>query len=377
MREILQTECLFLHPFERLKAINVSPEYVLDDVVYFLFGYQLDEISDFLADPDESHFYPCTLYTLTTMSVASSSSLHAFRTSLRPSFRPLSTYSPIIEDPLIFRRPPRPETPTFFTGRPTYHSAISSLSSALSSAKSQLRSSHIYPLPSTLTSPQAPRASWHSAPVLSNLLGTQLRTNSHRRILDLLNELHFLRHIADLSDQPGVVQELSGVLGRYEREQKKSGDGGAEGEKRQEVDEWGRAYGMGRRKESSARVWIIPSKSGRQYLDTETDATSSTMEPEAEILINHSPLSAHFPRITDRETVLRPLRISGLLGAFNVFALARGGGTSGQAGAVGLALARALVVMRAETEEVLQRGEPLAACLYDIHMELTIQMVRS
>lgn len=231
------------------------------------------------------------------------------------------------------------------------------MEAALTSAQASLRSEHIYPLPTTLQTPQPPRAAWHPAPILSNLLGTQLRTNSHRRILDLLNELHTLRHIASLSEQPDVSNSLDVVLEKYEREERGRVEGG---EKRSEVDEWGRAYGMGRRKESSARVWIIPSQSGRKLLDLETESSGSAMvgeDVQAEILINHLPISSHFPRVTDRETVLRPLRLSGLIGAFNVFALARGGGTSGQAGAVGLALARALVVMRNETEDVLLKGE--------------------
>lgn len=170
----------------------------------------------------------------------------------------------------------------------------------------------------------------------------------------------------------GVENQLDVVLEKYEREEGGRLEGG---EKKSEVDEWGRAYGMGRRKESSARVWIIPSKSGRQLLDVEAEnevesgmeisTTEGAGDIQAEILVNHLPLSSHFPRVTDRETVLRPLRLSGLLGAFNVFALARGGGTSGQAGAVGLALARAVVVMRSETEAVLQKGELDMNTTYD------------
>jgi ribosomal protein S9 len=47
---------------------------------------------------------------------------------------------------------------------------------------------------------------------------------------------------------------------------------------------------------------------------------------------------------------------SGLLGGYNVFALVRGGGTSGQAGAVGLAMARALAILREDVKDVLTAG---------------------
>lgn len=316
------------------------------------------------------HLAPVSISHLIAMSIASSSStpLRALRGALRPAFSIphacLNTYTPArpTDDVTIFARP-RPPSPTFFTGRPTYHSALETLNAAVTEAQASLRAAHVFPLPSSLPSPQPPAAAFHSASTLSRLLGTELRTNSHRKIMDILNELHSLRYIAELSDQPAVVDQLDGVLKTYERPD--TGRGESSGTKAEnEVDQWGRAYGMGRRKESSARVWIVPSAAGRKYLDADPDTTSVSLgdndgpltESPAEVLVNHIPLSLHFPRITDRETILRPLRLSGLLGAFNVFALTRGGGTSGQAGAVGLALARALVVMRPETYDVLHRG---------------------
>ena len=60
--------------------------------------------------------------------------------------------------------------------------------------------------------------------------------------------------------------------------------------------------------------------------------------------------------MTDRERVLRPLKITGLLGAFNVFAIARGGGTTGQSGSVSLGIARALVVHVPEVQFILRKG---------------------
>jgi small subunit ribosomal protein S9 len=63
----------------------------------------------------------------------------------------------------------------------------------------------------------------------------------------------------------------------------------------------------------------------------------------SEILINNTPLASYFPLPADRERVVRPLRIAGLLGAYNVFSIVRGGGMSGQSGAVALGIAKGLV----------------------------------
>jgi len=141
----------------------------------------------------------------------------------------------------------------------------------------------------------------------------------------------------------------------YEREER---DEGVEAkEVKSKIDESGRAYATGRRKESSARVWMIPTKEASNILDqAKTETEGEATIPTTQVLINHLPLATHFEKTSDRDTVLRSLRITGLLGGYNVFALVRGGGTSGQAGAVGLAMARALAILREDVKEVLTAG---------------------
>jgi hypothetical protein len=56
------------------------------------------------------------------------------------------------------------------------------------------------------------------------------------------------------------------------------------------------------------------------------------------------------------------------LGGYNVFALVRGGGTSGQAGAVGLAMARALAILREDVKEVLTAGESTVLKVWSVMM---------
>lgn len=69
------------------------------------------------------------------------------------------------------------------------------------------------------------------------------------------------------------------------------------------------------------------------------------------------------PHVDDRERVVRPFRVAGLIGAFNVFALVRGGGTTGQSGAVTLGIAKALAAHAPEVEPILRKGMLLAVVL--------------
>ncbi|GIX32165.1 MAG: 30S ribosomal protein S9 [Lysobacterales bacterium] len=82
-------------------------------------------------------------------------------------------------------------------------------------------------------------------------------------------------------------------------------------------------YGTGRRKTSTARVFLRPG-TGR-------------------ITVNDRPLDEFFGRETASMIVRQPLVLTQLSDRFDVYATVSGGGLSGQAGAIRLGLARALV----------------------------------
>lgn len=89
-----------------------------------------------------------------------------------------------------------------------------------------------------------------------------------------------------------------------------------------EIDSRGRSYGRGSRKSAQARVWIQPG--------------------EGEVVVNRREFSSYFCLESDREKILGPFVATSTCGSFDVVAQVRGGGTSGQAGAIRLGLARAL-----------------------------------
>lgn len=91
-------------------------------------------------------------------------------------------------------------------------------------------------------------------------------------------------------------------------------------------------YGTGRRKSSTARVFIRPGN-GR-------------------ILVNARPVDEYFGRETARMIVRQPLEVAGALDRFDITVTVKGGGSSGQAGAIRHGIARALV----DYDETLRSG---------------------
>ncbi|OXH28336.1 hypothetical protein J008_04480 [Cryptococcus neoformans] len=293
---------------------------------------------------------------MTFRSTSSILSLRSLAASFSRGYATITPYSPPSNDYAPPRRNPRPESAQFFTGRPEFHEALASLSSTVKNTTAVLREAHIYPLPSDLPHVTPPRAAWVSPEELSSIFQVKLKTSTLRQVMDLLSELHNLRHVSELAGYPDLAAKIDAALEKYERTGLAEGkEDVKEKKEKRKVDEYGRAYAMGRKKTSSARVWMIPNPSARPFLQpTGSSSTDILTLPTSEILINHQPISTYFPRLIDRETILRPLRLTGLLGGYNIFAFACGGGVSGQAGAVALGVARALSILREDSTDVLR-----------------------
>ena len=82
-------------------------------------------------------------------------------------------------------------------------------------------------------------------------------------------------------------------------------------------------YGTGRRKTSTARVFLSPGN--------------------GDITVNNRPLDLFFGRKTEQMIVRQPLQLTGLGEKFNIKVTVKGGGTTGQAGAIRHGLTRALM----------------------------------
>jgi small subunit ribosomal protein S9 len=75
-----------------------------------------------------------------------------------------------------------------------------------------------------------------------------------------------------------------------------------------------------------------------------------------DIIINDKPLEEYFPREDHRLQVRAPLRATNTLDQFNVMVKVVGGGISGQAGAVGHGVARALLIADPEFRSPLRQA---------------------
>ena len=95
-------------------------------------------------------------------------------------------------------------------------------------------------------------------------------------------------------------------------------------------------YATGRRKTSSARVFLRPGTGA--------------------ITVNHREFDAFFPTEALRTQIKQPLLLTETVEKFDVLATVAGGGVSGQAGAVRLGIARALVAYNAELRKKLKKG---------------------
>lgn len=94
--------------------------------------------------------------------------------------------------------------------------------------------------------------------------------------------------------------------------------------------------GTGRRKTSIARVRLVPG--------------------EGKVMINNRALSDYFGKKTLEMIVKQPLVLTKTEARFNVLAKVEGGGITGQAGAIRLGIARALLKADAEMRPTLKRA---------------------
>ncbi|MDJ0684867.1 MAG: 30S ribosomal protein S9 [Alphaproteobacteria bacterium] len=102
------------------------------------------------------------------------------------------------------------------------------------------------------------------------------------------------------------------------------------------LDQWGRAYATGKRKNAVARVWIKPGV-GR-------------------ISVNGKEVADYFGRAVLQMMIRQPFEASSRADQFDVMATVAGGGLSGQAGAVRHGISKALVAFEPGLRPTLKHG---------------------
>ncbi|XVE75759.1 hypothetical protein DITRI_Ditri12bG0118500 [Diplodiscus trichospermus] len=143
----------------------------------------------------------------------------------------------------------------------------------------------------------------------------------------MLDSLIALKDLEGVEGLPplSVIEDM-----RYEKNTRKSTRAEIERQKLEEmakarvrqVDDKGRAYGTGRRKCSIARVWVQPG--------------------DGKFIINDKQFDVYFPMLDHRAALLRPFSETKTLGLWDINCTVKGGGVSGQVGAIQLGISRAL-----------------------------------
>lgn len=208
-----------------------------------------------------------------------------------------------------------PASPSYFTGRPDSTDNYLNLLTLL----------RRYQTLPTVAPAQAPRVAWRTVTQYRLLVGEPVRASKYHKIVEVLQRLNRIH--------PAVMPApLKDAIEIYKRDI----DPYAVTKKPNIIDADGRAYGVGRRKSSSAKVYLV--------------------QGEGEVLVNGKSINSAFGRIHDRESALWALKATGRMDKYNVWALVSGGGSTGQAEAITLGAAKALMVFEPALKPALRRG---------------------
>ncbi len=142
----------------------------------------------------------------------------------------------------------------------------------------------------------------------------------------MAEETQTLTDLADLGEAAGAAAAVTGI------------DPGAVAAEIPEPkrDAQGRSYATGKRKDAVARVWIMPG-SGR-------------------ITVNRRELERYFARPVLRMLINQPFESAGRKDQYDVMCTIKGGGLSGQAGALRHGISRALTFYEPGLRAVLKKG---------------------
>ncbi|KAJ9612510.1 37S ribosomal protein S9, mitochondrial [Cladophialophora chaetospira] len=208
-----------------------------------------------------------------------------------------------------------PRSPSYFTASPVFNDHMLALQSLVKKHAA---------LP--IAPPdQVPRPVWLRLGQYRSSIGEKVAASKYSKVLLLLSRLNKIH--------PRICpQEVRQILSRFRR----PGSEAIQKAKPGTIDEYGRSVGIGRRKESSAKVYLV--------------------EGTGEVLVNGHNIVQALPRVHDRESALWALKITQRMDKYNVFALVSGGGITGQAESITLALAKALLVHEPALKPALRRA---------------------
>ncbi|KAK0727371.1 ribosomal protein S5 domain 2-type protein [Lasiosphaeria miniovina] len=208
-----------------------------------------------------------------------------------------------------------PVSPSYFSRQPRFNDSYLALQKLMQS----------YGKLPVVSTGEVERVAWKSLVEFRQMVGERVKASDYVKCLEIIKRLHrihpelkppifveafqaFKRDIQPFTNKPNPIR----------------------------IDWVGRALGIGRRKSSVARAYVI--------------------EGNGEVLINGKTLADAFGRVHDRESAVWALRATDRLDKYNVWALVAGGGTTGQAEALTLAIAKGLMAHEPALKPALRRA---------------------
>lgn len=220
------------------------------------------------------------------------------------------------QDRLLRRVRIVPASPSYFTATPRYTDDVLHLSSLLRKYQT---------LP-TLPAGEAPRVAWKTRDDYKTELQEPVRAKGYNTLLELLKRLNYIHPSLIPADVTEALEKFKRLVQPHLNQPKPI-----------VVNELGWAKAVGRRKSSKAQVSLV--------------------EGEGQCLVNGRTLTEYFGRMHDRESAVWALKATQRLDKYNVWARVAGGGTTGQAEAITLGLAKALLAHEPDLKPALRRGE--------------------
>lgn len=218
--------------------------------------------------------------------------------------------------PIARHARPLPVSPSYFSRQTRFYDAYAQLQNL------NRQYGHLPPAPPGLLE----RVAWKPLNDFRLSVGEPVKATEFKKCMDIVKRLSNIHPSLSTPAITEAVQIFKRDINPYNNATKPI-----------PIDKFGRALGVGRRKSSVARAWVV--------------------EGTGEVLINGKSLADAFGRVHDRESAIFALRSTERMDKYNVWALVEGGGTTGQAEALTLAVAKALMAHEPALKPALRRGK--------------------
>lgn len=215
-----------------------------------------------------------------------------------------------------------PLSPSYFTREPHFNDLYIRLTSMLT------KYHHLPTLPPN----EAPLLPWMRLEHIRQQMGEPIKASYFSKVIRVAKRLNLIEPSVRPQEVNLVIKQLTRAINPFENRPRPI-----------TLDKFGRAVGTGKRKESTARAFVV--------------------EGTGEVLVNGKTLTEVFGRVHDRESAIWALTATQRIDKYNVWALVKGGGTTGQAEALTLAVAKALLAHEPALKPALRKGKLITQVL--------------